>query len=293
MLLKGKNIVITGSGRGIGKEVALACAREGANMGLTSRTREELDNTKKEIEDLGTGVKVVIVTGDISKYEDTENIFKNLHNELGPLDGVIANAGYSRRGSSDTFEIMKFRQILDVNILGVYFTFRAALPHLRKDDKKNKARFIVTGSGAYQTIMPLFAAYTASKWGVVGLVKALAAEYKKENITFNIILPTMVDTRLLRGRKAGDGKKDDFIMNPWDLNEYYLFLLSDEANRINDEMIYTQDFQQVKKIINEAPTDKKENWEIFQEYLEERNVKLFNSVKKLKKFIGFLLERII
>ncbi len=291
MLLKGKNIVITGSGRGIGKEVALACAREGANIGLTSRTREELDNVKKEIENIGSGAKVVIVTGDISKYDDTENIFKTLHNELGPLDGVIANAGYSRRGSSDTFEIEKFRQILDVNILGVYYTLRAALPHLRKDDKKNKARFIVTGSGVYQTVMPLFAAYTASKWGVVGLVKALAAEYKKENITFNIILPTMVDTRLLRGRKAGDGNKDDFIMNPWDLNEYYLFLLSDEANRINDELIYTQNFQQVKKIINEAPTDKKENWEIFQEYLEERNVKLFNSVKKLRKFIEFLLLR--
>ncbi|GAH28143.1 unnamed protein product [marine sediment metagenome] len=101
----------------------------------------------------------------------------------------------------------------------------------------------------------------------------------------------MVDTRLLRGRKAGDGNKDDFIMNPWDLNEYYLFLLSDEANRINDELIYTQNFQQVKKIIDEAPTDKKENWEIFQEYLEEKNPKLFNSVKKLRKFIEFLLLR--
>ena len=54
MLLKGRNIVITGSGRGIGKEVALACAREGANIGLTSRTREELDNVKKEIIDLGS-----------------------------------------------------------------------------------------------------------------------------------------------------------------------------------------------------------------------------------------------
>ena len=101
----------------------------------------------------------------------------------------------------------------------------------------------------------------------------------------------MVDTRLLRGRKAGDGNKDDFVMNPWDLNEYYLFLLSDEANRINDELIYTQDFQQIKTIISEAPANKKVNLDTFQQFLEEQNPRLYSSVKKLKKFIGFLLER--
>ena len=78
MLLKGKNIVITGSGRGIGKAMAIAFAKEGANLGLTSRTLDELNDTKKEIENLGAGVKVVVRTGDITKYEETEEIFTNV-----------------------------------------------------------------------------------------------------------------------------------------------------------------------------------------------------------------------
>jgi 3-oxoacyl-[acyl-carrier protein] reductase len=291
MILKGKNIVITGSGRGIGREIALACAKEGANIGLTSRTVEELNNVKKEIEDLGTGVKVVIATGDISKIEGAENIFKAFHNEFGLLNGVIANAGYSRRGTSDIFDVEKFKQILDVNILGVYFTFRAAFQYLKKDDKNDKARFIVTGSAIFKTVMALFSAYTASKWAVVGLMKALAAEYKNENITFNMILPTMVDTRLLRGRKAGDGNKPDIVLNPWDLNDYYLFLLSDKANKIDDQLIYTQDFEQIKKMIKEAPADRKGNLGNFQEYLEEQAPKLFKNTNKLKNFIEFLLLR--
>ncbi|GAI75475.1 unnamed protein product, partial [marine sediment metagenome] len=62
MLLKGKNVIVTGSGRGIGKAVAIACAREGANIGLLARTLEEINNTKQEIESLGFGVKITVKT---------------------------------------------------------------------------------------------------------------------------------------------------------------------------------------------------------------------------------------
>ena len=77
MLLEGKNIVITGSGRGIGKEVAKACAIEGANIGLTARTLEELNKVKEEIEGLGTEVKVAVKTADITKFEDVEEAFNH------------------------------------------------------------------------------------------------------------------------------------------------------------------------------------------------------------------------
>ena len=76
MLLKGKNIVITGSGRGIGKSIALACAKEGANIGLISRTIEELNQTKKEAEVLGTGVKVIVKSTDITQFEEVEEAFR-------------------------------------------------------------------------------------------------------------------------------------------------------------------------------------------------------------------------
>jgi len=284
MLLEGKNIIITGSGRGIGRHVAIACAKEGANVGITSRTIEELNQTKEMILEARSDAKVIIKTADITKFNEVEKIFNEFADELGPLNGVIANAGASKRGPSHEFDSEVFSLIMNVNVLG----FKAAYPHLKKDDKKDKARFIITGSAAYPNAMPQFAAYTASKYAVVGLMKEFALEYKRENITFNMILPTMVDTRLLRGRKAGDGSKPDNVMNPWELNDYYIFLLTKNANRMNNELIYPGEIQAALKVINNAPEDAKEEWK---SYLEQNASKIYENVKKQGKIIEFLLKR--
>ena len=150
MLLKGKNIIITGAGRGIGRSVAIACAKEGANIGLTSRTLDQLNATKEEVESLGTGVKCVIKTADITKLADVVETFSTFHEELGQFSGVIANAGASWRASAHEVPPEKFEMVINTNILGVFYTFRAAYPYLQKEDKNNKARFIITGSAVYR-----------------------------------------------------------------------------------------------------------------------------------------------
>ena len=290
MLLKDKNIVITGAGRGIGKNIAIAFAKEGANLGLISRTLEELEQTKKEIEELSLNGKVIIKSTDITNYEDVAEAFKLFNEELGLINGVIANAGASRMGSTHEFDNDRFLNIVNVNILGVYHTFKACYPYLKKDDKNGKARFLITGSAAFPNAMPKFAAYTATKYATVGLQRSMALEYKKENITFNQILPTMVDTRLSRGRKTGDGNKSDSVMNPWDLNDYYLFFMSDLSNRVNDKLIYTTDFQEIKSIISKAPSDKTESWDVFKDYLMEKSPKIYENVKKLGKLVDFVIN---
>ena len=291
MLLKGKNVVITGSGRGIGKAVAIACAKEGANIGLTSRTIEELNNTKKEIEELGTGVKIVVKPADMTKFEDVEKAFKEFNNELGFLNGVIANAGYSRMWATHEFINEKFAEILNVNVLGVFYTFKAAYPYMKMDNKKDKARFIITGSEAYPNAPSKLTAYVATKYAVVGMQKAMEAEYKRENINFSMVLPTQVDTSLLRGKKAGDGNKPEHVLNPWDLNDYYIFLLTENANRIDNGLIYSYDFQEVKKVLTEAPVGKKENWEVFKDYFKERAPKSYDNVKDYGKLVDFIISR--
>ena len=291
MLLKGKNVVITGSGRGIGKEVAIACAKEGANVGLVSRTLEELNVTKNEIEELGIGVKVIVKPADITKFEEVESAIKDFNNKLGLLSGVIANAGYSRMWATHEFINEKFAVILNINVLGVFYTFKAAYPYLKKDDKKDKARFIITGSEAYPHAPPKFSAYVASKYAIVGMQKAMATEYKRENINFTMILPTQVDTRALRGKKAGDGNKPEHVLNPWDLNDYYLFLLSENANRIDNGLIFSYDFQEVKRVLTEAPSDKKENWEVFKDYFMEKAPKSYDNVKNFGKLVDFIITR--
>jgi 3-oxoacyl-[acyl-carrier protein] reductase len=292
MLLEGKSVVITGSGRGIGRAVALACAKEGANIGLTSRTLEQLNNVKKEIEDLNTGVEVVVRNADITNYSEVERIFKEFYDELGLLNGIVANAGRSWRANAHEVPPDKFVEVINTNITGVFYTFRAAYPYLKKDDKKDKARFLITGSAVYPSVMGSFSSYTASKYGVVGLQRELSTEYKRENILVNMVMPMAVDTKMLRGRRAGDGNKAPGVLDPQDLNDYYLFLLSDNANKINNELIYPNTFEAMKIIIKKAPKDKIDSWEIFKPYLEEVSPNMYIEVKNYGKLGEFILNRL-
>ncbi|MFX1345947.1 MAG: SDR family NAD(P)-dependent oxidoreductase [Promethearchaeota archaeon] len=291
MILKGKNIIITGAGRGIGRAVAIACAKEGANLGLTSRTIEQLKAVKEEIDNLGVDVKCVVKTADITKLPEVLKTFMTFHDELGRFNGVIANAGASWMASVHEVPPEKFEMVINTNILGVFYSFRAAYPYLKKDDGNDKARFIITGSAVYPSVMGRFSSYTASKYGVVGLQRELATEYKRENILVNMILPTKVDTKLLRGRRAGDGNKPPGVLDPEDLNIYYLYVLSDMANKINDALIYPNNFEAMKMIIKETPEEKKENWDVFKEYLEKKSPDLYNNIKKFGKLGEFILDR--
>ena len=292
MLLKGKNIIITGSGRGIGRHVAIACAKEGANLGLAARTLEQLNETKRLIEELQMeGVNVVVHTADVTKLEELEEAFKLFHDKLGLFNGVLANAGITRRAITHEVTTERFLKVIMINVVGVYHTFKAAYPYLNKNNKKDKARFIITGSQVYRTPLPLFTSYSASKYAVVGLQKAMALEYRLENITFNQICPQFVDTRITRGDAAEDGQRPEDYLDPWDLNDYYLFYLSDASNKVNNEFVFTEDFEKVKKLIKDAPKEKKADWNSFKDYFEETSKKLYNNVKKNRRFIEFLLTR--
>jgi len=293
MLLKGKNIIITGAGRGIGRHIAIACVKEGASLGLAARTLEQLNTTKQMVDDLQIeGVKAVVHTADVTDFDDLEAAFKYFHSELGLFNGVLANAGITRRAITHEVTTERFLKVIMINVVGVYHTFKAAYPYLNKSDRKDRARFIITGSQAFRTPLPMFASYSASKYAIVGLQKAMALEYRLENITFNQICPQFVDTRITRGDAAEDGQRPEDYLDPWDLNDYYLFYLSEASNSVNNEFVFTEDFEKVKKLIKEAPYEKKANWSSFKEYFEETSNKLYNDVKKNRKFIEFLLTRI-
>ncbi|MBN1803100.1 MAG: SDR family oxidoreductase [Candidatus Lokiarchaeota archaeon] len=284
-------MVITGSGRGIGRAVAIACAREGANVGLMSRTIEELNTLRDKIKNDYPDVKVVIAVADVTKIDDQTKAFTQYSEELGKLNGVIANAGWSRMGDSHEFDSDKFAAIININILGVFNTFKAAYPYLNTANKNNKARFITTGSAIYPNIMVKFAAYAASKFGVVGLQKELAIEYKGKNISFNMVLPTMVDTRLLRGSKAGDGNKPPGVMSPNELDDYYTFLLSEQANLINNQLIQTFDAQEAIKFLQKSSIDKTSDWDSIASFLQEKSPKSFEKVKGYGALLKFLYSR--
>ena len=99
-----------------------------------------------------------------------------------------------------------------------------------------------------------------------------------------------IHTYLTRGEKAEDGNKPSGFLNPWDISNYYLFLLSEYANKYNFKLLLSLDFETVKKIISEAPIDKKNRIDEFLEYLKVKNEKIYQNVKDLSKFVEFLLR---
>ena len=101
-----------------------------------------------------------------------------------------------------------------------------------------------------------------------------------------------VDTKLLRGRKAGDGNKPPGVLDPEDLIDYYLFALSDQANKLTDELIYPSNFEAIKMIIKGTPEEHKQDWDKFKEFLNEKSPNLHNSIKKSGGLGEFIFNRL-
>lgn len=102
----------------------------------------------------------------------------------------------------------------------------------------------------------------------------------------------MVDTRITRGTAAENGQKPKGYLDAWDLNDYYLFFLSEVSNRVNNEFIFTEDFEPVKKIIKEAPEEKKEDWDTFKAYFKETSSKIYKRVKNHQRLMKFFFSQI-
>lgn len=124
-LLQGKNALITGAGRGIGRAVAIALAKEGVNVGLLARSEENLKAVAKEVE--AEGVKAVIATADVSSYEEVTTAIATLKDGLGSIDILINNAGISKFGKFLELDVADWEKIIQVNLMGVYYVTRASL----------------------------------------------------------------------------------------------------------------------------------------------------------------------
>jgi 3-oxoacyl-[acyl-carrier protein] reductase len=212
--LKGKNALVTGAGKGIGRATALALAQEGVNVGLLARTETDLIDVAKEIEAIG--VKVAYATADVSSMEQVNLAVEHLKNTLGPVDILINNAGTGKFGKFLDLEPEEWKQIIDINLMGVYYVTRAVLPQLID---KNGGDIINISSTAGQKGAPVTSAYSASKFGVLGLTESLALEVRKHNIRVTALTPSTVATELAYKENLTDGNPEK-VMQPEDLAEF-------------------------------------------------------------------------
>lgn len=212
--LKGKVAIVTGAGKGIGRATAIELAKEGVNIGLLARTETDLQQVAKEIENLG--VKVAYAPVDVSSIDQVNSAVEFLKDSLGSTDILINNAGTAKFGKFLDLEPEEWKNIIDVNLMGVYYVTRAVLPQMIE---KLSGDIINISSTAGQKGAPVTSAYSASKFGVLGLTESLALEVRKHNIRVTALTPSTVATELAYKENLTDGNPEK-VMQPEDLAEF-------------------------------------------------------------------------
>lgn len=211
--LTGKNALITGAGRGIGRATAIAFAKEGINIGLLGRTSANLEAVAKELEEYG--VNVTMATADVADNESVIAAVEHIKSELGSIDILINNAGVGKFGKFLELSPEEFKNMIDVNLMGVYYVTRAVLPEMIE---REAGDIINISSTAGQKGAPLTSAYSASKFGLLGLTESLMLEVRKHNIRVSALTPSTVATDMAIEGNLTDGNPDK-VMQPEDLAE--------------------------------------------------------------------------
>ncbi|BFH66754.1 MAG: 3-ketoacyl-ACP reductase [Paenibacillus dendritiformis] len=218
--LANKTALITGAGKGIGKALAVALAKEGAHLGLIARTQSDLEALKAELAGQ-YDVKVAIAAADVGVQAEAEQAVASIQEQLGAIHIVINNAGIASFGTLADMPVEEWERIIRVNLMGTYYVTRAVLPGLIA---QNEGSIINISSTAGERGFATGSAYNASKFAVMGLTEALMQEVRKHNIRVTALTPSTVNTELAvnAGLKIGD---EDRMMQPEDVAELALAAL--------------------------------------------------------------------
>jgi NAD(P)-dependent dehydrogenase (short-subunit alcohol dehydrogenase family) len=206
MQLANRVALITGAGRGIGRAIALAYAKEGAKLALAARTRRDLEQTAQQAQALGASTCVVPV--DVSDPTQVEDMVRQTVAQFATIDILVNSAGMARPvGPLPDNDLTAWMQTIQVNLIGTYLCCRAVLPMMQQ----HRGKIInLSGAGASNAWRHL-TAYGASKVAVVRLTETLALELKGRNIQVNALGPGSIHTQMWeelrdRAHAAGDAQ---------------------------------------------------------------------------------------
>ncbi len=264
-LLDGQVVLVTGAARGQGRAHALASAREGADVVLFDivddidtvpydlPTPDELDDTVKEVENLGR--RALGIVGDVRSGQALDGAVTAALAEFGRIDAVDANAGIWT--SVPLWEITdaQWNDMIGINLTGVWQTIKAVAPHMIE---RGSGSIVVTASVDAVESGGVYSHYTASKHGVLGLMKNAALELAPHNVRCNALAPGAVDTKMLDNQPGYDlmigragGTREDLIrggmhynptkgvalLEPGEIADAAIFLHSHLARRVTGHML--------------------------------------------------------
>ena len=192
MRLKDKVAIVTGAASGIGKEIAIIFAREGAKVAIADLDQKAADATAREIN--STGKRAIGVAMDVSNEQQVDDGTAKVVEIFGALDVLVSNAGIQIVAPVVDFEYVKWKRMMAIHLDGAFLTTRAAL---RQMYKQNSGSIIYMGSVHSKEASVLKAPYVAAKHGLIGLAKVVAKEGAAYGVRANVICPGFVRTPLV------------------------------------------------------------------------------------------------
>lgn len=193
MEFTGRAALVTGAGAGIGRAVAIELARRGADVGVLSRTAENVAETCAAIDALGR--RSVAAVGDVGDAAFVERAVGEIAEALGGLDVVVPNAGTEVVGSVVETSVADWERIVATNLSGVFYTCKWAVPHLVE---RGGGAVVIMGSDGALTGSPGYAAYITTKHALVGLTRCLALDHGPQQVRATIVCPSFVETDMMR-----------------------------------------------------------------------------------------------
>jgi len=189
--LDGQATLVTGASAGIGRETARALAREGADVALSARREDRLRSIAADIE-ADHGVEAAVVPADVTDEAAVADAVETTVDALGGLDAVVANAGTGTEPGVgvESLDTEQYRTVMDVNVDGMFFTARAALPHLRE----SSGSLVFVGSFAGCFPRPSSPVYAATKWWTRGFALSLAGQVGDADVAVTVVNPSEVRT---------------------------------------------------------------------------------------------------
>lgn len=239
IMLTGKNAIVTGSSRGIGKSIAIKLAELGANIILNYRNN--VASVKEVIKEIETkGVKVMAIQGDVSNFEDAKKVVDEAKEKLGSIDILVNNAGITKDTLLMRMKEEDFDKVIEVNLKGVFNCTKNIVPIMMKQRSGriiNISSIVGLSGNAGQSN------YAAAKAGIIGFTKSIAKEIATRGITVNAVAPGFISTDMtdvlsekvkeeikknIPLRRIGEGK---------DIANTVAFLASDMGSYITGQVI--------------------------------------------------------
>ena len=234
-MIEGKVAVITGASQGLGRALALACAKQGARVVINARSEESIHPVAREVE--STGAEVLALAADVSKSADVERLVDAAVERFGHVDVLVNNAGLlGPRVAIVEYPEEEWRRVIDANLTGPFLVAKAVIPHMPEGGS-----IVNVVSGVSVEGRAEWGAYSVSKFGVEGLTQILASELEVRGIRVNAVDPGGMRTSM---RAAAYPEEDPTTrITPEENTEVFLYLASDESREVTGRRFKAQEFQ--------------------------------------------------